>query len=61
MKRGVLIGLLVSLPAVHLHCGKCAQEQRENDIVRKAIESGLVNTLARGMAQSYTDLAAQHR
>jgi len=26
----------------------------------KAIQSGLVNTLARGMAQSYTDLAAQH-
>ena len=26
----------------------------------KAIQSGLVNTLAKGMAQSYTDLAAQH-
>ena len=24
------------------------------------IQSGLVNTLAKGMAQSYTDLAAQH-
>ena len=26
----------------------------------KAIQSGLVDTLAKGMAQSYTDLAAQH-
>ena len=26
----------------------------------KSIQSGLVNILARGMAQSYTDLAAQH-
>ena len=26
----------------------------------KAIQSGLVNILARGMARSFTDLAAQH-